>query len=299
VIVMALGTAIPILLADSGNATSVANDRAVIGQSTFTYGFDHGQALKLDAYLVPEQDGTTVPAVIVLHGGGWGGGSESDTAPEALAIAEAGMDAFNIDYRLATPTSPAFPGEILDVQQAVTWVRAHAASLGVDPTKVGAFGVSAGGNLALELGTLGSGPKTSGTRVSAVVAWSAPTDLTELASVAVQSCSTTSCARGSLAGLWYWALTDYLGCPLSQCAQDLVSASPLDQVSANGAALMLWNSNNELVPLDQETELVARASSVGEPVSQNVLAGNAHGTRYRSQALAPSIAFLAAQLDLR
>jgi acetyl esterase len=293
-VVMVMGVSAPMLIADSDAATAIAN-QAVTVRSGLTYGFDGGTALKLDAYLVPGQSGKTVPAVIVLHGGGWGGGGLSDTAPEALAIARAGMDAFNVDYRLATPTSPAFPQEILDVRQAVTWVRAHAASLGVDPTRIGAFGVSAGGNLALELGTLGGG-STSGSRVSAVVAWSAPTDLTELAATAVQSCSATSCAPGSLSGLWYWALSDYLGCQLTQCAQELSAASPVDQVKASGASLMLWNSANELVPVDQETELTARAQSVGESVSENVVPGSDHGTQYSSQALGPSIAFLDAEL---
>src|SRR6202035_4091048 len=139
--------------------------------------------------------------VVVLHGGGWEGGNRQSTTPEAQAIANRGLAAFHISYRLVTPSSPGDPGDIIDVRTAVVCIRANATKLGINPDEIGAFGVSAGGYLALELGTLGirGGPS----QVSAVVAWSAPTNLSALATEAVRTCTPlAACPRGSLQGLW-------------------------------------------------------------------------------------------------
>lgn len=56
---------------------------------------------------------------------------------------------FDIDYRLATPTSPSWQQATGDVKCAVGWVNDHAARFGVDPERIGLLGSSAGGHLAL------------------------------------------------------------------------------------------------------------------------------------------------------
>ena len=51
------------------------------------------------------------------------------------------------------PGGTRWPAQLDDVQHAVRWVRANAARYGVDPERVGAYGWSAGGQLAALLGT--------------------------------------------------------------------------------------------------------------------------------------------------
>jgi acetyl esterase/lipase len=80
---------------------------------------------------------------------GWGGGREYVT-PNAQALAAAGYVAVVADYRLSFSTF------VDDARLAVEWVRANAAIYGIDPQRVGAYGHSAGGQLAVLLGMPGS-----------------------------------------------------------------------------------------------------------------------------------------------
>jgi acetyl esterase/lipase len=91
-------------------------------------------------------------AVVVIPGGGH---SQLVFGPEgvepARLLARHGLTALALKYRLAhEPGSPYRVEEHAraDVLRAVRWVRQHAAELGVDPTRVGVLGFSAGGELA-------------------------------------------------------------------------------------------------------------------------------------------------------
>jgi acetyl esterase/lipase len=95
------------------------------------------------------------PAVILIHGGGLIQGTRWDHSEAATALAMAGYVTFSPDYRLFVEGDPStqWPAQLDDVQRAVRWVRANAATYGVDPNRVGAFGFSSGGQLAAFLGT--------------------------------------------------------------------------------------------------------------------------------------------------
>jgi acetyl esterase/lipase len=87
------------------------------------------------------------PAVIVFPGGGYTHVVvDKEGSAEAKWLNERGVSAFVLEYRL----SPAymFPAPMQDASQAIRYVRAHAAELGVDPGKLGIWGFSAGGHLA-------------------------------------------------------------------------------------------------------------------------------------------------------
>ena len=58
---------------------------------------------------------------------------------------------FSINYRLAPEFK--FPAQIQDVKCAIRSIRAHAATYGIDPNRIGALGGSAGGHLVALLGT--------------------------------------------------------------------------------------------------------------------------------------------------
>lgn len=268
----------------------------VVVHDDVVYGTDNGQALKLDEYLPASRTGP-VPAVIVIHGGGWTGGNRTETKFVAIELARSGFEAFNIGYRLAGPGATGYPGEVSDAEEAVSWVQDNAAHLGVEPTEIGALGASAGGNLALELGTLRRDPSSPAPFVKAVVSWSGPTNLVPLAHLGLRSCRPLrACPRGSLRGFWYWSLSEYLGCNLAHCTNTLRQASPVTHVRLGGAPLMVWNSTEELVPLSQVVDLVRRAHAIGEPVAVDLVPGHLHATQYTLYALGQTIAFLHQQL---
>ncbi|HEY5071337.1 MAG TPA: alpha/beta hydrolase [Caulobacteraceae bacterium] len=87
------------------------------------------------------------PALLFLHGGGWvAGGLEShDALCRRLALACA-CTLIAVGYRLA-PEHP-FPAALVDCQAALEWLGENAASLGIDPHRIGVAGDSAGGTLA-------------------------------------------------------------------------------------------------------------------------------------------------------
>jgi len=97
------------------------------------------------------------PALVCIHGGGWGSGTPEYMAHVAEYFARRGMVTINLEYRISEPKQkPRMPIHecIRDCQAAVRFVRANAAELGVDPDRIAAIGDSAGGHLAACLGTL-------------------------------------------------------------------------------------------------------------------------------------------------
>jgi acetyl esterase/lipase len=133
---------------------SVPQD-AIEQERDVVYGEADGQELLLDIARPPARD-TPRAAVLLFHGGAWmvGTAGRESMAQPAMALAEDGYVAFNVEYRLTG--DPAgdhrWPAQLDDVQRAVRWVRANADRYGVDPDRVGAYGHSAGGHLAALLG---------------------------------------------------------------------------------------------------------------------------------------------------
>jgi acetyl esterase/lipase len=60
-------------------------------------------------------------------------------------------------YRLSQEAT--FPARTHDNEGALRWLRAHAREYHIDPTRVGAFGGSAGGHLVAFLGTTAGIPE--------------------------------------------------------------------------------------------------------------------------------------------
>jgi len=93
------------------------------------------------------------PTVIVMPGGGYTHEvMEQEGAWEAKWLAEHGVAAFVLEYRLA-PTY-LYPTQSMDVSRAIRYVRSHAADLGVKPDAIGVWGFSAGGSLAGYVATI-------------------------------------------------------------------------------------------------------------------------------------------------
>jgi acetyl esterase/lipase len=92
----------------------------------------------------------------------------------------------SVDYRLSGEAI--WPAQLHDAKAAVRWLRARASDLGIDPDRIAAWGESAGGHLAELLG-LTTEPALEGdvgmtgtsSRVTAVVAWYAPSDVAAVA----------------------------------------------------------------------------------------------------------------------
>src|SRR5206468_12546244 len=117
-----------------------------------------------------------LPAVIIVHGGGWEAGNKvTYVSPIFGPLAEAGFAWFSIDYRL-TPFVH-IPQQLEDVRAAIRYVRAHADHFHVDPSRIALLGESASGHLVAQIA---SEPCT-GCEVQAVVSFYGVYDFTKWA----------------------------------------------------------------------------------------------------------------------
>src|SRR5580700_9388754 len=89
-----------------------------------------------DLYLPLEiPQGQRVPAVVIIHGGGFTGGHR-DAAREqniGTTLARNGYVGMSIDYLLADLGRPSWPQNLYDCKTAVRWLRANADRLQIDP----------------------------------------------------------------------------------------------------------------------------------------------------------------------
>jgi acetyl esterase len=95
-------------------------------------------------------------SVVFYHGGGWRGGSPTAFARQSAKLAEKGMVAFSVQYRLTAQPGVTVVECVKDARSAFRWVKTHAGELGLDVKRIAAGGGSAGGHLAAGLVTLGA-----------------------------------------------------------------------------------------------------------------------------------------------
>jgi acetyl esterase/lipase len=107
--------------------------------------------LYLDIYWPAGKPGKTLPAVLMVHGGGWRSGDRSHNNTLARQLAARGFVTVTADYRLSTDAL--YPAAVNDLKTAVSWLRANAESQGIDTNKIAILGFSAGGQLASLIGT--------------------------------------------------------------------------------------------------------------------------------------------------
>lgn len=135
------------------NLTSI--EGLLTGRWTVIENKKYGQTDQETADLVLLR-GKKNPAIVFIHGGGWVYGDKTGYGYYARKYARAGISSIAINYRLAREGEPStqWPAQLQDVQAAVRWVRANAHKFGIDPDRICAMGDSAGGHLALFLGSV-------------------------------------------------------------------------------------------------------------------------------------------------
>ncbi|MFW6124916.1 MAG: alpha/beta hydrolase family protein [Pirellulales bacterium] len=245
-----------------------ADDRVEIVPDV-VYGHKAGMGLTFDV-LKPKENANGV-GVLAMMSGGW---VSRWFPPEEIlrrsrlqegrfaALVNRGYTVFMVWHG----SSPRFkvPEAVQDVRRAVRFVRRHAERFGVDPDRLGVFGASAGGHLALVLGTTpDEGDPDSDdpvertpSRVAAVVAYFAPVDL-----------------RNSVGPNERF--------PALEFDPELAeSVSPIAHVSSDDAATLLIHGDaDDLVPIRHSRRIHAALKENGVPVELIVIEGAAHGFR--------------------
>ncbi len=208
----------------------------------------YGSHLELDVYRPKEPATTPRPGVIIVHGGAWMGLDKSTLKDMGNFLACEGFVAFSVDYRLWDGKQKnRWPAQLDDVRRAVRWVRANAGRYGVDPDRIGAFGHSAGAQIAALLGM--EDPRDS-SRVQAVVDVSGPTDFT---------------------AAWYrnniGFFTGLFGADTSRHAVWRDASPALSVTKGDAPYLVIHGTKDETVEIAQAQELVDSLQANGVPVS--------------------------------
>ncbi len=239
------------------------------------------QTQYLDACFPKDEEvvgGTQAPraAIIVIHGGSWQRGDKANLNWRAVCqwLAGAGYAAVSVNYRLAPQW--VFPAQLDDVQDAVRWLREPdtIARYNIDPTRIGAFGGSAGGNLAALLGTASSGDRTTLARVAAVVDLSGPADLAT--PIVASTGADPDFVQVQLA---------YLGCAGFDDCDTASRASPATAADETDPPFFVAHSTEEFIPLTQSEGLVTALRDAGVDVEFVTVEGTLHSIAMLDEAM--------------
>jgi acetyl esterase/lipase len=220
---------------------------------------EHGPAL-LDLYL---PDGIARPPLVVwIHGGSFVSGDRV-SLPDTLspgsvfgALTAAGLACASIDYSLAPAAR--YPAPIEDVRAALAFLNDRAPRYGYDAARLGLWGESAGGLLALLAGLTTPG-------VGAIVAWYPVTDVLAMPEFA---------EAGSLAQVPEFAL---FGASPKAVAELAVEASPVSHVHAGAPpTLLVHGGTDATVPVTQSVQMHERLTAAGADSTLRVVAGADH-----------------------
>lgn len=162
-----LGSASPLVIASSGNRTSIAAQAVAeiawavdIGENysfssttDITYLTANNVDLKLDVYKAKSQTDKPRPTLMYIHGGGWMPGATKQQSDLAfLPFLQLGWTVVNVEYR---PSSVSLaPAAVEDCLCALRWIGRNAKQYGIDVNRLVIMGRSAGGHLALTTGMI-------------------------------------------------------------------------------------------------------------------------------------------------
>lgn len=254
----------------AAGATATATSVPVGVQHDVAYGPLPDEKLDL---CEPKSTAGTHPGVILIHGGGWHSGDKSGFEPVCTYLAGQGFVATTINYRLGPAHH--WPAQVVDAQLAVRWMRAHAASLDLDPTRLCSYGSSAGAHLAVFLGvlhTIHAGDEANlytdhSPAATCVVDEFGPVDLADLNG---SNATPTPAQQQALSALFGSAT------PQSDPAI-YRDASPIIDVSAQSApTLIVQGTQDTTVPPAQSQELQSALQRAGVSVQYLAYPGG-HG----------------------
>jgi acetyl esterase/lipase len=264
---LVLGAGAAVLGCTSRDPSPSFGPEAICDEYDVVYGTGGGEDLRLNLYAPRDLPGP-LPAIVIIHGGGWCDGSKDEFQTFGQVFAAWGYVAVMIDYRLAPRHR--FPAPLEDAKCAVRWLRANAARYRIDPDRIAALGISAGAQLALLLGFTepadgfegkGGNPEQS-SRVQAVVNCMGPTDLT----------------RTGWPDVTETMFVALLGGSREQVPAAYRAASPITYVRKGAPpVLTLHGTADEIVPDGQATLLDAALRAVGATSRLERLEGKDHG----------------------
>jgi acetyl esterase/lipase len=226
-------------------------------------------SLRLDMLRPKEPSATSLPLVVFIHGGGWSGGDKVDGLPNLIPLVASGnYVGVSVNYRLSQEAI--WPAQLYDCKAAIRWLRTNAPKYNIDPTRIGVWGVSAGGHLVNMLGTTADVKELEGdvgspgqsTRVSCVVDFCGPTDLRAIE------------PEEKFVMPLVWNL---LGGTMAEKPEAARSASPIVYVNKDCPPfLIVHGTRDRLVPFEQATTFCAALKAAGVDATLITVEGGGH-----------------------
>ncbi|HEX4443735.1 MAG TPA: alpha/beta hydrolase [Galbitalea sp.] len=237
-------------------------------------------ALKLDLQspIVPGR----YPLIVYLTGGGFMVSPKQSALPQRTYVANHGFVVASIQYRTVRDGATYVDG-VSDVKAAIRYLRANADEYQIDPAKVGVWGESAGGYLALMTGATNGEPEFEdgdeskvSSDVAAVVDKFGAADLSQLAAglddetVAANSAPANGTAK-------------YLFGPATQKSvlEDTAAigrANPINHLRANAPAFLFFHGIEDRIISPAQTQLPHQAVLAKKgTTTRYLLEGAGHG----------------------
>jgi acetyl esterase/lipase len=220
--------------------------------STVVYGTGGGRGLTMHLLLPQPRPTGSAPGLLFVHGGAWRHGSKDVGVARLFPFARRGYVCASVEYRLSGEAP--WPAQIEDCKCAVRYLRAHAAELGLDPDRIGAWGPSAGGHLVAMLGLAPDHPDLEGeggwseqsSRVQAVCDWFGPSNLPTI----VDQPSTIDRDGDQYPEAWL------LGARIQDNRDRARAASPTSYVSGQEPPFLIVHGDQDMVVPYQQRQLL-------------------------------------------
>jgi acetyl esterase/lipase len=243
----------------------------------------------LDVYVPRGAATRPLPLAIFVHGGGLAAGDKAGLSPTFLnALARAGFAVASLNYRLAAASlnyrlAPGnqFPAQIEDVKCGIRYLRAHAQTYDINPSKIFAFGTSYGGTLVALAALTGGhshfdvGPyATTSSAIVAAVDMFGPADLPG------------------------WISAQYFHIVFGGNRANLVLASPVRYVRAHAPPILIVQGTADTtVPTSQSAELYRKLGAFGDRTRLVLVQHMGHMfAQVGSQPIDPSMTQIAADM---
>ena len=231
-----------------------------------------GAPQRMDVYF-PESGGPW-PAVLYVHGGGWMHGDKAEAGMFAPLMTSHGYLVVSINYRLYPPA--VFPAMVQDVKCAVRSLRANASQYNLDPNRIGAMGVSAGGHLVALLGTADQSAGwdvgeylEESSRVQAVIPLAGVMDLSR------------SFPNADIETMKRVGFGEY----------NVAEASPITHVTPDDPPfLLIHGDRDDLVPVEQSQVMYDRLVQVSVPAELVIVQNAGHSMSAPNGSTTPTLA---------
>ena len=204
-----------------------------------------------------------------------------------MALAKAGFVVAAAEYRTVPDK---FPALVIDGKAAVRFLRAHATQFGIDPTRIGVLGDSAGGYLSQMVGTT-NGEKEfdqgdyldQSSDVQAAVTIYGISNLLNIGegySDAIQQVHASPAVTEALL-VHGPAFADFAGASILSDPEKAMKASPLGHVKEHMPPfLIMHGSNDKLVSPVQSEQLFKALTEKGNQATYVTVEGAGHGDLY-------------------